>query len=197
MNRPRALFAIGVLLTVLAAACGISESRPEVLPGGEIRPALSPEAEAASGGPKAGTRPVSIFLVSGSQVVEVSRTTSEPRLEPALELLLQGPTSAELAAGIRSAIATGTELRSARVEAGTAVVDLTQEFVELGGEEQILAVAQLVLTATAVAGVERVRFALNGQDLEVPRADGTLARAPLTAHDYASLVGEAGPPAGP
>ena len=61
-------------------------------------------------------------------------------------------------------------------------------FVEVGGQEQILAVAQVVLTATAVPGVERVRFLLEGEAVEVPRADGTLTSDSLQAADYQGLL---------
>jgi hypothetical protein len=176
------------LVAVTAVACGVSAGAPETLPGGVVTPAVPPSPpEAAAPGPSASLRPVRIFLVTGSQLIDVPRSTSAPGLEGTLKVLLEGPTAAEIAAGIRSAIAPGTQLRSARLEAGGAVVDLSRTFVDLGGEEQILAVAQLVLTATAVPGVDRVRFALDGAELEVPGADGTLVRGPLTAGDYAPL----------
>lgn len=184
-----------MVLAVLAAACGISAGGPpESLPGGVVTPALAPPAATASSVPAADSQPAHIFLVSGTQIVDVPRTLPTPGLEPVLEVLLAGPTEAEVGAGIRSAITAGTRLRSTGVEDGIAVIDLTAEFVELAGEEQILAVAQLVLTATAVAGIDRVRFALDGEELEVPQADGTLAPGPLAAGDYASLRKESTPP---
>jgi spore germination protein GerM len=158
-----------------------------------VTPAVPPPPEVAATGPSASLRPVRIFLVTGGQLIDVPRSTPAPGLEETLRLLLEGPTAAEISAGVRSAIAAGTELRSATLEAGSAVVDLSRAFLDLGGEEQILAVAQLVLTATAVPGVDRVRFALDGEDLEVPRADGTLVRGPLTAGDYAALRVGTGP----
>jgi len=61
--------------------------------------------------------------------------------------------------------------------------------VAIGGQEQILALAQVVLTATSVAGVADVRFTLEDQPVDIPRGDGTLSSGPLTTRDYASLRG--------
>ena len=187
--------ALPLLVALLAPGCGISAGAPETLPGGVVAPAVPPSApEVPATGPPRTLRSVRIFLVSGPQLVDVLRSAPAPGLEATLRLLLEGPTAAEIAAGIRSAIAPGTELRSARVEAGSAVVDLSRTFVDLGGEEQILAVAQMVLTVTAVPGIDRVRFSLDGEALEVPRPDGTLVPGPLTAGDYAALrAGTAAP----
>ncbi|MGH9042953.1 MAG: GerMN domain-containing protein [Acidimicrobiia bacterium] len=184
----------GVGLALVAGACGIDPGGPESLPGGVVAPAVAPSPRDAPGtGADAGARPVRIFLVAGSRLIDVPRTTPAPDLVGTLQVLLEGPTAEEISAGTRSAIAPGTRLRSARVEVGTAVIDLSRSFVDVGGEEQILAVAQLVLTATTVPGVERVRLALEGEALEVPRADGTLAPGPLTGADYASLRLERAP----
>ncbi|MGH9036256.1 MAG: GerMN domain-containing protein [Acidimicrobiia bacterium] len=188
-----ARLALGLLAVVFALACGVSPGAPEILPGGVVTPAVPPPPEVAATGPSASLRPARIFLVTGGQLIDVPRSMPAPGLEGTLRLLLEGPTAAEISAGVRSAIAAGTQLRSATLEAGIAVVDLSRAFLDLGGEEQILAVAQLVLTATAVAGVDSVRFALDGEDLEVPRADGTLVGGPLTAGDYAPLRAGAGP----
>jgi hypothetical protein len=189
-----AAVAAGLALALVGGACGLAPGGLEALPGGVVAPAVAPSArDGAESAPGGDSRPVRIFLVSGSQITEVRRVAPVPDLEVTLELLLDGPTAAEISAGIRSAIAPGTRLRSTRVKDRAAVVDLSRDFVSVGGEEQILAVAQFVLTATAVPGVERVRLALDGEELEVPRADGTLVRGPLTAADYASLRLGTGP----
>lgn len=185
---------VPVLVLLASAACGIPADRSaEPLAGGVVVPAVDPAnplpsgTPAGEGGAAAPVTQVGVFLVEADRVVEVVRAAAVTGLGPALELLLEGPTEAELAAGIRTAVPPGTALRSARVDAGTALIDLTSTLVEVGGQEQILAVAQFVLTATALDGIERVRVALDGQAVEVPRADGTLTPGPLTAADFASL----------
>lgn len=177
--------AVAVTLTV-GAACGIpSDESPTVLPGGVITPAVAPSEPA---GQPAAEVEASVFLVQAEQLVKVVRDAQSGSLWNALDLLLAGPREAELAAGLRTAISPQTALRSARLDRDTAVVDLNAALVEIGGQEQILAVAQIVLTATAVPGVRQVRFLLEGQAVEIPRADGTLTSEALRPEDYRGLV---------
>jgi hypothetical protein len=190
MNR-RQCSMIAALMAVVVASCGIpQDSAPTVLPGGVVNPALA----AGDGRPTTATgadrtnAESQIFLVQAEQLVSVRRATPRRDLAGVLTLLLQGPTDAEFGGGIRTAISPQTTLRSARLEGDTAVVDLSGALVEVGGEEQILAVGQIVLTATAVPGVAQVRFLLEGQAVEVPRADGTLTSETLRATDYAGLL---------
>jgi hypothetical protein len=181
-----------VLATMIVAACGIPrDEEPIITPGGVVMPAVAPtEAPPAVGpaGPSVPKADIAVFLVQAEHLVRVVRRASRPDLAEALDELLAGPMEAELAAGIRTAISPQTELRSARLDGDTAVVDLSAAFVEVGGQEQILAVAQVVLTATAVPGVDRVRFLLEGQAVEIPRADGTLSSESLGAADYERLL---------
>lgn len=175
---------VATLVATAAAACGVPhDPRPTILPGGVVNLALAP----GDGQPKAGDG-AAIFLVQAEHLVTVQRSSSGRDLAAALNLLLKGPTEAEFGTGVRSAISPQTMLRSARVEGDTAIVDLSGALVEVGGQEQILAVAQLVLTVTAVPSVAQVRFLLEGQAVEVPRADGTLTSETLRATDYAGLV---------
>jgi hypothetical protein len=179
------LMAVAVVCT-LGAACGIpSDRQPTVLPGGVVAPAVAPSEPA---GQPAADVDVSVFLVQAEQLVKVVRDAPSAGLRNALDLLLAGPREAELAAGLRTAISPQTALRSTRLAGDTGVVDLNVALVEVGGQEQILAVAQIVLTATAVPGVRQVRFLLEGQAVEIPRADGTLTSEALRPVDYQGLV---------
>jgi hypothetical protein len=172
-----------VAAALLVAACGIPTDRhPTAMPGGVVRPALGPTPIT----PTPATR-ATVFFVQAENLVPVDRSTTRPDVQAALEVLFSGPTETELAAGLRTAISSQTNVRSIRTEGGTAVIDLTSTFVEVGGEEQILALAQIVLTATATPGITDVRFELEGQAVEVPRADGTLSSGPLRATDYESF----------
>jgi hypothetical protein len=177
---------------VLLAGCGIPADRhPVAVPGGVVRPALGPTATT----PTPETR-ATVFFVQAEQLVPVARSTTRPDLQAVLDVLFIGPTETELAAGLRTAISNQTTVRSVRTYASTVVIDLTTTFVEVGGPEQILALGQIVLTATATPGVTDVRFQLEGQPVEVPRADGTLSSGPLSANDYESLREPSGPAPG-
>lgn len=190
--RPLATMAfIGAAL--LAAGCGIpADPHPVAVPGGVVRPALGPTTTTPTPATQA-----TVFFVQAEHLVPVARSTIRPDMQAVLQVLFSGPTEAELAAGLRTAISAQPNVRSIATEGSSAVIDLTSTFVEVGGEEQILALAQIVLTATAAPGITSVRFQLEGQAVEVPRADGTLSSGPLTATDYASLREPAPPsPAG-
>ncbi len=167
-------------------ACGVpSDREPTVLPGGVVTPAVAPTEPA---GQRAADVDVPLFLVQAEKLVKVNRTAQSDSLPDVLHLLVAGPREAELAAGLRTAINPETSLRSARVDGETAIVDLSAALVEVGGQEQILAVAQIVLTATTVPGVRAVRFLLEGEAVEVPRADGTLTSEALGPADYDDLL---------
>jgi hypothetical protein len=177
---------VPVMVALLATTgCGIPhDATPTTMPGGIVEPALA----AVDRRPESPDVQAELFLVQAQQLVKARRSTPRRDLADVLTRLLKGPTEAEFSAGIRSAISTQTTLRSARQEGDTAVIDLSGALVEVGGPEQILAVAQLVLTATAIPGISQVRFLLEGQAVEVPRSDGTLTSETLRATDYASLL---------
>jgi spore germination protein GerM len=171
---------------VAAISCGIPQDRdPDVVPGGAIGPALGPTPTAAATAPAG--EGLTVFFVRTGQLVPAGRTAARADVHAALQSLLNGPGEQELAAGLRTAITGPADVRLVRIEGATAHVDLAAPFVAIGGQEQILALAQVVLTATSVTGITDVRFTLEGQPVDVPRGDGTLSSGPLTTLDYASL----------
>ena len=181
---------VGVPLAVLVTglSCGIpQDSHPNIVPGGAIGPALGATPPGATAAP-AGVD-VTVFFVRADRVVPAGRTADRGDVNAALQSLLSGPREQELAAGLRTAMTGPGDVRLLRTEGATAHVDLAAPFVAISGQEQILALAQVVLTATAVPGIADVRFSLEGQPVDVPRGDGTLSPGPLTAMDYASLRG--------
>jgi spore germination protein GerM len=95
---------------------------------------------------------------------------------------------AELDAGLRSAIGPDSELRHVGTHEGVASVNLSPEFIGVGGEEQILAVAQIVFTATEATGVARVQFFLDGEPVAVPTESGTLVDTPVGRDGFNELA---------
>lgn len=182
---------VPLVALVVGLSCGIPrDSRPNVLPGGAIAPALGSTAPAATV-PPVGVD-VTVFFVRADQIAPVRRTAERGDVNAALQNLLTGPSEQEMAAGFRTAITSPAVVRLLHTEGGTAHVDLAAPFVEIGGPEQILALAQVVLTATAVPGIASVRFSLDGQAVDVPRGDGTLSPGPLAAAAYAPLRAPSG-----
>jgi spore germination protein GerM len=79
-------------------------------------------------------------------------------------------------------------VRRVALRAGTAHADLQPALSNLGGTEQLLAIAQLVCTLTHRPGVGLVSFTLDGAPVDVPRGDGSLTAGPVSRDDYADLL---------
>lgn len=173
-----------LLLAVVLAACGIPvEGEPEIV---DVELAPSPERETPDPGELAA---VSMYLVRNEGLVHVTRDLPSPSsLTSILESLLDGVGDAERERNLRTAIPPGTETISLTEDGSVLRIDLNNEFAAVGGEEEILAVAQVVLTATSVEGVDQVAFQLEGVPTDVPVADGALSVDPVGAGDYAALV---------
>ncbi len=145
------------LAATLAASCAVpGEPRPTPAPtpAGDGRPTASP---------RQGGGPAPTFLVyfrRGQQLVAVGRAGAG--LAEALRALVEGPTSTELAAGIRSDVPVGTRVLHARVDRGVAVVDLTTGFAAAAPGVTDGRVAQVVFTATGLPGVDGVRLRVAG-----------------------------------
>lgn len=134
-----------------------------------------------------GTAAVRIYLVRDGRLVPVVRR-ARPAPENALALLAAGPTPAEAAAGLRSALPVRpTAVRVARKESATVVVEVDADVALLPDRDRLPAVAQLVWTATEALGVEFVRVQLDGRPLAVPSDTGPTA-APLRRSDVGSVA---------
>jgi spore germination protein GerM len=135
------------------------------------------------------TVPVLVYLLANDRLVLASRELPAPvTVADVMRSLLEGPTDEEAALGRRTAITTEVRLRSVTVESGVATIDLSEEFAAIGNPQQIEAIAQLVFTATSVAGVGAVRFAIEGEPRDVPAGDGTLTPAPVGQADYSAFA---------
>lgn len=178
---------ISRLLTVLAVgivACGIPiDAEPEEV---TVDVDGSPEAPGPTPGDLVA---VTMYLVSDETLVRVTRDLPDAAdLETILESLLAGVTEPEERSNLRSSIPAGTEMIDLELDQNVARIDLSNEFAAVGGEEETLAVAQIVLTATSVDGIDLVAFQLEGVPTDAPVANGALSIEPVEASDYASLV---------
>ncbi len=132
----------------------------------------------------------SVYLVRDNRLIHVTRAVAgtAPDLESVVAEAAAGPTSAEARAGIWNAIPAPSSVQGTRLNGSVAEVDLSPDFAAIGGRDEILAIAQLVLSATSLSEVDAVTFSLNGAETDVPRADGALVSRPLTTEDYRELV---------
>ena len=172
------------LLALVVAACGIPlDAEPETV---TVDAAGSPDVPDEFSGDLAA---VTIYLVSDEALVRVTRDLPEgANLQSILESLLGRVTLPEERSNLRSSISAGTELIGVDQEQNVAHIDLSSDFAVVGGEEEILAVAQIVLTATSVDGIDLVAFQLEGVPTDVPVSSGALSIEPVAAADYTALV---------
>jgi Sporulation and spore germination len=187
-RRPVAWLAAGLLC--LLAGCGVpADPAPRSIPDEEVPFGLLGTITTTSTRPPATTRAV-VFLVEGDRLVPVRRRVPAPGTPDAvLATVAAGPTPAEAAAGLRTALVTGARL--SEVAAGTATVRLDRDFVAADLREQILALAQLVYTVTELPGIRGVQFAFDGQPAEVPTAHGRLKAGAVSRADFA-VIGPTG-----
>ena len=180
-----ALRIFGVLVAIVLVACGVpAEEEAERL---TIELDQPPEIDEPDPEDLAA---VSVYLIRDDFLVHVTRDLPVPTtLEKTLESLLAGASQPEERANLRTSIPPGTRLLGLEVEGDTATLDLSSDFASVGGEEEILAVAQIVLTTTSVDGVSRVEFELEGVPTDVPVAGGALSVEPVSADHYDELVG--------
>jgi len=101
----------------------------------------------------------------------------------AVDQLLAGPSSAEYAAGLRSPIPAGTQLRGLTISSGTATVDLSSSFVSAASPATMpIRIAQVVYTLAQFPTITGVQFKLDGQGVTV--LGGVPVQGPQTASMY-------------
>lgn len=176
------------LVTMVIAGCGVgTQEHATSIPSRAIPPALlSPrDTPAPSASQTASTS--TIYLVHNGVLVAVHRP-ADASLEALLRSLLQGPTDAETQAGLVTAINTNPVLNAVTFSGSIANIDLAGTFGDIRGQEQILATAQVVMTALGYPGIDAVGISLDGVPADVPLTDGTLVSRPLVLSDYDQLL---------
>jgi hypothetical protein len=189
----RSLLALGAL-AVLVAACGIPVSnQASVVPSRNVPFRLtSPTLHSVTTTTllPAPTVVEPIYLTkNGDSLVVASRNVAVPAgLVAVVDALLAGPTAAETAQGLTSAIPSSARLEGASIAGSTATLVMSPSFTSISGANQVLAVGQLVLTVTRQPGVSSVAFMVGTSPVSVPTVSGASTTAPVTAAQYASLL---------
>jgi spore germination protein GerM len=178
-----------VALALVAAGCGIpTERTPQIIPRSEVPfRLLQPTTSTTTASPPAFVGvSEQIYLVAPSQtLIPVTRDVPIPAgLEDVLRALLDGPTTAESAAGIQTFLSTGHDLLGVTQSGGVATVDFSVNPIQVVGPDQTLGIAQVVYTLTQQPGVTGVAFEIAGQPIEVPVATGAQAAGPVNRADY-------------
>lgn len=207
-------------LALAVAGCGVGGQRhATVIPSGDlplietptqstsVSPSPSdavtaPSSPVPSSATPSGPPPLAptstIYLISNNALVaEFRPRTQVSTLDRLIRTLLQGPTDAEASRGISTAINSAPTLNRVTVVNSIAKIDLSKSFGDIRPPDQVLATAQVVMTAVSFPGVDAVLFSLDGNPASAPLADGTLVSQPLTYWDYASLLAGASQPPSP
>ena len=195
MTRGR-LLAMTALTAALVTACGVpTGGTPTTIaasdvPYGLAAPSPTPRA-APSSDPE--VEPSRIFLVDDDDALvarprDTNASSRRERLEFLLTTLAEGPTGTERNEQLSTALPPEARLTLAELSDGAATIDIDGPAEAPSGWASRRAVAQIVLTATSVPGVDAVRLTLSGEPVEAPLPSGELTSEPLTAADYAALL---------
>jgi spore germination protein GerM len=126
--------------------------------------------------------PVKVFFLNASnQLTAASRVVAAPApLVDILTSMLGGPTKAETAQGIFTAIPSDVTVLSATTQGSIVTVNLNADFGDITGDSIELAVAQIVATVATENGYDTgVVFEIDGQRTSVPIASGAEVNAPV------------------
>ncbi|WP_236827286.1 MULTISPECIES: GerMN domain-containing protein [unclassified Blastococcus] len=201
MTRLRRLGAGGVLGAVVAGvvSCGVpTGSGPTTIAPSDVPYGLAAPTPAPSAAPSAVPGEVGWAYLIGPDEALVPRArdsgsgSAEERLADLLSALAAGPTGDERAEGLSTALPSGTTLEVSGIDGGTATIDLAGASPLSSGRR---AVAQIVLTAASLPGIDAVLLTSDGQPVEAPLPSGALTDEPLLPADYAAFLNP--PPVSP
>jgi spore germination protein GerM len=135
--------------------------------------------------------PFTAYFVEGSELIPLTvDVPAGSRLRRQLRTLEDGLTPAELATGVRTAVPAGV-IDRVQIGLSQVTVDLDDsQFDAMEPSEQLLLVAQIVLTLTGDPGYTAVAFESNGQPRRVPRPNNIVLEPgePVMRADYESML---------
>ena len=195
---PLLLIAAAVIIlagAVLIAACGDSSGGASPKPTATVTVTASPSGTSsgsASPSPSASPAQTKIrpYFLRGEKLGVAERRVAHTTMPAtaSVKALLAGPTAAERAAGLGSAIPKGTRLLGLTIKSGTASVDLSGRFASGGGSLSMAArVAQVVFTLTRYSSVHAVQLLMDGSPIEALGGEGLVLTEPQTRADWRDL----------
>lgn len=190
--------AVLVLCAGLVTACGVGpEGEPRALPQEAASVVAVPTP--ATDQPRAGLL-VELWFVADNRLVPVNRTAhGAMSQQEKLDALKAGPTAAELAVGMRTAV---TSLAPDRplvqtaeaadvpvgVASGEVAVVLGDDFGALPSQEQLFILGQVVMSLASEPGTSVVFVDSSGRPVGVPLPNGRLTSGAVSAPDYVALI---------
>ncbi|MDQ2756417.1 MAG: GerMN domain-containing protein [Actinomycetota bacterium] len=186
-----------LVLLVLLGACslptgGVATSVPaDEVPYGLVTTTATPTATEGASPSTRGT----VYLVDSQQhlvplLVEVGVAPLRPLVQELLQRLALGPNERQRGKGLLTDLAPGSTLTLRSIDGGTATVELQAPVQDPTPVRFPVAIGQIVLTATSVIGVDRVRFVQeDGAPANVPVPPvGEVTTAPVRAEQLSSLL---------
>lgn len=187
-----------IAVAALMGACGVPSHGPPVTITRVPYNLTAPEPKPTATPSPSGTARPYVYLVRDQVLVSVQASVAQPS-DPAaavtdvLAQLTVGPSDQDRSAGLSTALGPDTVVHLAGLEDGVARIDIVAGDQVPSPSRVPLAVAQVVLSVTSVPGVSSVLVTRDGSPVELPLPGGALTAAPVTARDYASLVGSPTP----
>lgn len=132
------------------------------------------------------TQPIYLIDIGGNLAPSSRIVPSPPTLETVIHQLLLGPSRIETAVGYHTALPSDLVLVSATLRGGVATINLATSLDKLAVRQQILAEAQLTLTARDVGATRGLTIEVAGvrQTLVLPGGSRTKI---ATALDFSTL----------
>jgi len=177
-------WAAALLAMVVLSSCGLSQdARPRPISDRAITDLVSPAPGATSPVPNGAGIEASLYFVRSDRLEQVAVPVNGGlTADRVLALLLNGPPRDATPADLTTSIPPGTALGRTELKDGTLRIDLGGDIKSIGGSAAKTAYAQLVFTALDLPGVRRVRFAIEGDDIDALTDDGNLGV--ITAKNY-------------
>jgi spore germination protein GerM len=197
-HRRAAAVLLSLLLAAAVAGCGLpTDDEPRELSADAVPfDLLAAPTTTLPGSPPADrSQIVNLYFRNDERLVPVptlvaapsDSTSSQPTPDAVITALLETESS-ELDRGVRSAIPPDTTLVDTRRAGDVLTIDLSEAFTTVESNLLIFAVAQLVYTSTELSGINRVRFAIEGERISVPDDEGVEQEGPVSPSDYLSLA---------
>lgn len=181
-----------VLLAVVligGTSCGVPLSDdPSAIPDDEIPVGLRAADSVPASAPTANELATVWFIRDAALAASTHEVPSPAAAASVVADLLAGPTSADQARGLRSAIPDAAVVVAVTLARGTASIALTAAFAEIPAPDQVLAIGQLVMTLTDLRGIGRVRFLVDDVPIAVPLPGGEASDEAVTRDDYVDLT---------
>jgi len=197
-RRLPALLVAGLFLAGALAGCGVTTDRaPRALDLDEVPAELlaADPVTTTTTVPVGTSTRIRIYLVGGGagggreRLVAVERSVQAPAtVERAISSLISGTNREEATRGLRSAILPATIVNSVEVESNIAIIDLVESAIAQNPIDLIIALAQMVYSATELPGVGGVRITLDGKRASVPTGSGIQSTTTLGRASYAAYA---------